>query len=379
LATEDASLGPAILSMGKVSEGLVNRLGDEPETEAGVIPLDRALRYLNPGLLNLVHIGVGFAVANQFIGLRYALVWLGITGVRNMVADIFSVRGARLSEWNLRSINFNNVARSLFWTGFSVPILGFVKNQFDLLWPFSPDGLLFNFAKFFFIAFANGLYLASHNKLRGFDRKVVRANLFRTIISWPFASVFAPLGNLLGVPSIVQSKFWSDVVAGFVEGGSKYLKTLSLRRRDLEEIIPRIVRGDGDDKHTAILDLLYLFREEPRTRNSLRDILGLAVFQPGARKNGGGQSAAAYKDLMAAIQDDRMYRELVDFILMQYTNEIAVDLVTLVTGTFPGFRDWLTVQGRPFGVQSLFKPIPEASEKAPEAQAAEADTAVRQQ
>ena len=157
---------------------------------------------------NIFFAVVGFTVADSFIGPFYALLWLGITGFRNSIADLISSRGTHLNQWKLRSINFDNVAQSLFWTGFSVPIMGFIKSNFDTVWPWVHDGLLFNLVKFFFISLANGLYLATHNTLRGFDRKVVRANLFRSVIAWPFATIFAPLGNLIGVPSIVQTKIW---------------------------------------------------------------------------------------------------------------------------------------------------------------------------
>ena len=312
-----------ILCMGKVSEGIGNRLGDGEDPGSQVVPPGRAVRYLNHGLVNLVYAAVGFAVAYRFIGPAYACLWLGITGFRNTIADIIAYRGARLKQWTIGSVNFDNVAQSLFWTGFSVPILGFVKARFDALWPFAADGLAFNAAKFFFISFANGLYLAAHNKLRGFDRKVIRANIFRSVIAWPFAAAFAPLGNLAGIPSIVQTKIWSDVIAGFIEGGNKYLKVVRLRRRDVEEIVPRALEGKKEERCIAALDLLFLFREEPRSRNSLR------------------ASAAA---LSAAMRDESLDRRLVDYIVTRHSGEVAVDLASLVADTLPEFRDWLEAE-----------------------------------
>jgi hypothetical protein len=351
---------PAIISMGKISEGTVNRLGEEAEADA--IPLWRACRYLNSSLLNALHVAVGFLVAYHFIGAPYACVWLGITGIRNMVADIVSRRGPRLTEWTVKSIHFNNVARSMFWTGFSIPILGFVKAQFDANWQLETTGAFYNFSKFFFIALANGLYIASHNTLRGFDKRVVRANFFRSVISWPFASVFSPLGNLVEIPSIVQAKIWSDIVAGVIEGTGKFLKVLRLRRRDLEEILPRVVKGSPDDKNVAILDLLFLYREEPRTRESLR-----AVF---------GAGEISCSDLLNALQDEQVHRELVDFILAQYANEGAADLVSLAGGTLPAFLDWLSAQDNDQSAGNAFAraaaPAPTSS-AAPEQAAREAD------
>lgn len=207
-------------------------------------------------------------------------------------------------------------------------------------------GFVYTAVKFFFISFANGLYIASHNKLRGFDRKVIRANLFRTIISWPFATVFAPLGNAMGIPSIVQSKIWSDVVAGFIEGGGKYFKTLRLRRRDVEEMVPRIIECKKEERAIAVLDLLYLFREEPRSRNSLKAAL---LSRPARRgrvtgtrtKASGGLGPEALPALAAVFENEKLDRLLVDYSLTRHQKEMAVDLVRLITETLPEFRSWL--------------------------------------
>jgi hypothetical protein len=332
---------PEIVSLGKISGGSVNVVGDESGEGNVAIPLVKAFRYLNPTVKNYLYTFIGFIVANYFIGTGYALLWLGITGFRNSIADLISNRGARLSEWKLKSINFDNVAQSLFWTGFSVPILGFIKANFDAVWPWGTEGVLFNMAKFFFISFANGLYLAAHNTLRGFDKKVVRANIFRSVIAWPFATAFAPLGNLLNIPSIVQAKIWSDVVAGFIEGGSKYLKVVRLRRQNLEEIVPHILEPDGEEKYIAILDLLYLFKEEPRTESSMKAVFGLArgpvVFSPRAAKT----DMKSFEELRRALGGERLDDELADFILSRYEQEMAADLVSLVADTLPAVREWM--------------------------------------
>ena len=343
---ELVAAAPVILSMGKISSGAPNLLGDEPEIEGAYISPTRVWRYLNPTLVNLIFAAIGFLVANHYIGPFYACLWLFITGFRNSIADLVASRGTRLSEWNLKSVNFGNVTRSLFWTGFSVPILGFVKTQFDVFWPLANDGLLFNSVKFFFIAFSNGLYLATHNTLRGFDRKVVRANFFRSVIAWPLATIFAPLGNLAGIPAIVQSKIWSDFVAGFIEGGSKYLLVLKLRRRDLEEIIPRVISGDRDDRFAAILDLLYLFREEPRTEGSLRAALDTPTQLEVILKDDKDARKYSFHEFNEAVMSERCDHELVDYILAHYGHETAVELTGLVASTLPSLREWLTARSK---------------------------------
>ena len=338
----------AVLCMGKTSSGYTARIGDEGESGMEQIPLSRAWRYLNPGLVNLMHVMVGFLVAQRFIGVSYAFLWLFITGFRNSIADLVAGRGTRIREWNLKSVNFGNVARSLFWTGFSVPILGFVKAKFDVLWPGPADGLLFDAVKFFFISFSNGLYLAAHNTLRGFDRKVVRANFFRSVLAWPFATITAPLGNLLGIPSIVQAKIWSDFVAGFIEGGAKYVSVLKLRRRDLEEIIPQVISGDEEERCTALLDLLFLFREEPRTASSLVTILAPDYRPLGIFKVDSDTKPCSFDDLHKAVMDERFDSNFVDFMLARYTPDMSVELLDLATITLPSFRTWLGSHARRF-------------------------------
>jgi len=339
VTADAARTAPTILSMGKVSAGAPNLVGDENAT--AVVPLRKVSRYLNPLLVNLAYALIGFAVATHFIGYFYAFLWLFITGFRNSIADLVAGRGTRLSEWHLKSINFGNVSRSLFWTGFSVPILGFVKERFDVIWPWETTGFLFNGVKFFFISFSNGLYLATHNTLRGFDRKVVKANFFRSVIAWPFATVFAPVGSLLGIPSIVQAKIWSDFVAGFIEGGDKYLKVLRLRRRDLAEIVPLVVSEDEDDRFTALLDLLFLFREEPRTRNSLKTVLDPGYRPMGLIKLDTDTRASSLEQLRESVMDEHLDQALLNFILVRNTPEVSAELMDLVVRTLPAFRDWI--------------------------------------
>jgi hypothetical protein len=229
-----------------------------------------------------------------------------------------------------------------------VPILGFVKSNFDIVWPWAQDGMFFNLAKFFVISFANGLYLAAHNTLRGFDKKVVRANFFRSVIAWPFAAVFAPLGNVLKIPSIVQTKIWSDFVAGFIEGGGKYMAVLRLRRHNIEEIIPRIIENEGEEKYIAILDLLYLYREEPRTRNSLISLFELSSSPVSTLWSGkseaGGKGMAPTRplsDLLGVLDRPMLDEELTAFILSRYDEDMGTDLVGLVAETLPPLRNWL--------------------------------------
>lgn len=340
-----AAHGINIYSMGKIAEGSLAAVQDAGMEEAGGNPAiepRRAWRYLNPLFKESVYAVIGFIVAASFIGPSYALLWLFITGFRNAIADLAATRGTKLSEWKLKGINFDNVAQSLFWTGFSVPILGFVKTGFDSLWPWAQDGILFNTIKFFFISFANGAYLATHNTIRGFEKEVVKANFFRSVIAWPFATIFAPLGNLVGIPSIVQAKIWSDFVAGFIEGSGKYVKILKLRRKSVMELLPLVVQPGGEARCMAILDLLYLFNEEPRTQSSLR-----SVFDPPALvkallgKTALLENPVAFADLRRALYREGLGKELMDYVLLRYDEERASDLTDLVNEALPAARGWL--------------------------------------
>jgi hypothetical protein len=351
--TPEAEAGPhdPVISMGKSTHFVPNRIGDE--TDVSPIPLDHAVRYLNPVLRNLFYVGVGFTVATITIGWQYALVWFGITSLRHVIVDLVARRGSRVREWSLREIDFRNIARSLFWTGFSVPILAFVKAEFDLLWPLGAFGPTYQFAKFFFIAFVNGLYLMAHNRLRGFEKGVAGANFFRTILSWPFASLFAPFGDLLFIPSIVQSKIWSDIVGGIIEGSGKFIRSVGLTRRDLSEIIPLSRSEDETERYTSILDLLYIFGREPRARNSMReiffgkrntlermgDVLKRRAVVPQQRE-------AEYRSLAAWFDHMGNYHKLADFVIEHYSQDWALMLIDLLEKQYLHFRDWLSREQR---------------------------------
>ncbi|MGO9310594.1 MAG: hypothetical protein ACLQDL_16425 [Spirochaetia bacterium] len=339
--------GDAIISMGKSTHFITNKIGDEHDVAP--IPLGRALRYLNPVLLNFLCVGVGFLLTVVTIGWEYALVWFGITGLRHVIVDLVARRGSRVREWSLREIDYRNIARSLFWTGVSVPLLAFVKWQFDLLWPFATTGHLYQFSKFFCISFVNGLYLVMHNVLRGFEKGVTRANFFRNIISWPFASLFAPAGDVLLIPTIVQSKLWSDVVGGFIEGWGKFIRSVGLTRRDLSEIIPLSRAEEEPVRSTAILDLLYIFGRETRARNSMREIffgkrnllerLGDVLRGRKARPL---RREEEYRDLAAWFDHVDNYHLLADFVIAHYSPEWALMLIDLMERQYLRFRDWLS-------------------------------------
>jgi hypothetical protein len=265
-----------------------------------------------------------------------------------VIVDLAARRGHWIGEWSLREVDFRNIARSLFFTGFSVPLLAFVKSSFDSLWPFAVSGPSFQFTKFFVIAFVNGLYLMIHNRLRGFEKGVARTNFFRTILSWPFASLFAPIGDLVFIPSIVQSKFWSDVVGGLIEGSGKFMRSVGLTRRDLSDIIPLTCAAEETLRFTAILDLLYIFQRETRARNSMRELffgrrnrlewLGDMIRRRRAKAQA---LTGEYLSLVAWFGHESNYQKLSDFVISHYSQEWALMLIDLIARQYFRFYEWL--------------------------------------
>jgi len=350
-----------IVCMGKQLPPLPNKVGDEKEIE--LISFWRFWKYLNPGLKNMLRLFTGFSVAlywmmnfqfeaNLFLGAVFAAIWFIITFNRNILVDLIASSGTDFKRWSLHNVNFDNAYQSLLWTGFSVPVMGLVKNNFDLLWPYMKTGMLYESSKFFFICIANGIYISTHNRLRNFDRSVIKANFFRSVLSWPVAAVFAPAGNLIGAPSIVQAKFWSDVVAGFIEGGAKFSQRFILRKRDLTEILPRLYSEERNERLTAMLDILYIWARAPRGKTCLRLLflnkpsLGERVWK---RRNESSEETKArakryqalYHRLVELFSFAGMLSILSEYALKNFSGRDAVELSNLIGAEAEDFLAWL--------------------------------------
>ncbi len=361
-----------VICMGKIGKPIRNLVGDEPDSK--VITFTQFWTYLNPTLKSVLRILVGFAVAFtwmnfQFMlvtGMTFASLWFFITGIRNLLVDLIASSGSDFKNWSLRNVNWDNLAQSLFWTGFSVPILGLVKLQFDALWPYPEGtvevphllgftliqgGMIFELVKFLFLCVANGLYITTHNRIRNFDRRVRRANFWRTLMAWPFATAFSPLGNLLGIPSIVQAKFWSDFVAGFIEGSGKFNQRFVLRQRDLSELLPRLGSLDRDTRLTAMLDILFIWARQPRGKTCLRQLLlQIPTFKewwrgsqltPAERQARQAVFHGYFVQLKALFDDPGCLVILSEFILKNFRHREAVILTDIVGSEVEAFRFWL--------------------------------------
>jgi len=359
--TEPTPIGSEsdVVCMGKIGKPFRNYVGDESDIEF-VAPL-QFLTYLNPAIKELIRIAVGYLVAFyafyqidpehfEVMALMFASIWFGITFFRNFFVDLIAASGFHIKSWALRNVNFDNISQSLFWTGFSVPILGIVKFYYDAHCPLAKDTMAFEAAKFFFLCISNGLYITAHNRLRNFDRKVIRANFFRTVLAWPFATLFSPIGNFFEILSIVQTKFWSDVVAGIIEGSGKYRQRFILRKRDLSELLPRLNSSEREIRLTAMLDIIYIWAIQPRGKTCLHQILlqKLSFWErwkkrqtPEEKKRQEELFKSYFEKLLELFGDPGCLNLMCEFVMKNYQGREAVILTGLIGENSESFLSWL--------------------------------------
>ncbi|MFZ2957306.1 MAG: hypothetical protein WA705_10490 [Candidatus Ozemobacteraceae bacterium] len=350
-----------IICMGKIVKPIRNCVGDEDQVE--LIGLNRFLTYLNPFLKNLLRILIGFTAAYfgmqlafgtapefQFQCIKFAVLWLSITFIRNVLVDLIAASGLHFKAWSHHNVNFDNASQSLFWTGFSVPVLNLVKNNFDIFWTGITVGFVYEGSKFFFLCLANGLYITTHNRLRNFDPRVIWANFFRSVFAWPFATIFSPVGNFFQIPSTVQTKFWSDCVGGIIEGGGNYRQRFRIRLRDLTELLPRLDTSDREGRLTSMLDILYIWAHQPRGSTCLRQLLlqQQSWFDRWRRKIPPEDHEKIvrrymhfYDRLVELFGDPGCLNILNDFVLKNYQDREAVILTEVIGRHSEPFLGWL--------------------------------------
>jgi len=280
-------------------------------------------QYLNSGIKNGLKILLGFvpafltfALTKEWWFLAYfgALIWFGITGLRNIIQSVAGGGGIRRSpllRWN-SYVSWDRISDSLLFTGFSVPLLDYlVKSRIldDMFGVTTSSSPLILYSV---MAMANGLYICGHNLFRGLPKSAAVGNLFRSILSIPLAVAFnSLLGALLGAAGIlavdlvlqkwaaVISKLASDCVAGVIEGLADRLTNIRMRRHDYRvkldqlfdtyaalellfpeenileilespkqfiEIINTEARGLEKIMIINALDLLYFWMYQPRAR-----------------------------------------------------------------------------------------------------------------
>ena len=289
-------------------------------------------RHLNTGVKNIAKVVIGFIPAfltfyltKDWWLLAYfgAVIWFGITGLRNILQSI--VGGGGLMRSSLLSwkdyISWGRVADSLLFTGFSVPLLDYLVKHLLLAKGLNVTTTTNPILLYTVIALANGIYISSHNTFRGLPPGAIVGNFFRTVISIPVAVAFnAIIFKILlssGVPiaaayaglqvwAAVISKTASDVVAAVIEGAADRQHNLIQRRIDYDKKLVQVhdmysqlellfpdesvfellqnprelaatLRTKADDvlRRMSInaLDLLYFWMYQPRAETALRRLV----------------------------------------------------------------------------------------------------------
>jgi hypothetical protein len=248
-----------------------------------------------------------------------AFIWLGITGVRNIIQAVLGGGGWRrydLLRWN-DFISWQRIADSLMYTGISVPLLDLCVKTLLLQKGMGLTAEANPVAVYSVIALVNGCYIAGHNLFRGLPRAAIVGNLFRALPAILLSILFsAGLSMILGVCGVanvsfiiqqwaaVISKAASDCVAGVIEGYADRMKNIRLRLSDyrvklaqlfstyskLELLFPEddvlemlkspktLIKSIGNEELERImivnaLDLLYFRMYQPQADNAVNIIM----------------------------------------------------------------------------------------------------------
>ena len=298
--------------------------------EAEVASKRPGLRYLNTRTANTIKVSVGFVLALSsflitqnwwFLALFGAPIWFMITGVRNIFQAVLAgggLRNASLLRWK-DYVNWSRISDSLLFTGISVPLLELTLRWWLLGQVFSITSTSNPVIFFTVVSTANGLYIASHNILRGLQKEAVIGNLFRSALAIPLALVYnSILVGLfmalsleealptLAAASAIISKASSDTVAGFIEGMADRRTNMQMRHWDYRSKLRRFFAcfaslqlllpeedvylmlsdpkrmfsnqsGNINDLEKSLLihslDLMYFFMYQPRGRTKMEDML----------------------------------------------------------------------------------------------------------
>jgi len=293
-------------------------------------PLRISWRYLNSRIKNFTKVMLGFipafatfALTKDWWVLAYlgAFIWFGITGVRNIIQSVLGGGGFRRSpliRWN-DYVSWDRLSDSLLYTGFSVPLLDYLVKTVLMDQGFGINTSTNAPMLYACMAIANGIYLFTHNLIRGLPRAAAYGNLFRSVLSIPVAVILnALIGAVLASAGIVNpsgvlqnwaaviSKAASDFVAGIIEGFADRYANIRLRLRDyrqkfkaildvyadLEMLYPhmktfQVLNAPTIQKKSAkaeaielehyimlhALDLLYFWMYQPRAHIALREFL----------------------------------------------------------------------------------------------------------
>ncbi len=245
-----------VLPLGGVGVFPGNRLGGG-ET-GGRRP--RPWLYVNTLWVNLAFVAAGFipamlafrATQTGFLALWGAPLWFFVTGSRNIVQAVISGGGLwRHSDLGWKDyVSWTRLSESLFYTGFSVPLLELGVRYLVLQKGLGLTAATSPATVFLTIAAVNGVYLMSHNLYRGLPTAAAYANLGRSLSAAPVAVLYNAIlyaalklfevpnaeGWLIAASTLV-AKTASDTAAAIIEGYFDRQATARLRQRDVGEVI----------------------------------------------------------------------------------------------------------------------------------------------
>ena len=286
--------------------------------------LENPWKYLNTNLKNSLKVLIGFIPAfltfcltKDWWLLAYfgAVIWFGITFSRNIIQSVLGGGGLRRSPllpWN-SLVSWSRIADSLLYTGFSVPLLDYLVKTLLLDKSLGITTTTNPIMLYAVMGLANGIYICSHNIIRGLPRSAAIGNLFRSVLSIPVAVLLnAFIGAMLQVTAVpdvtgelqkwaaVISKFASDCVAAVIEGLADRQVNIRARltgyRTKIDQLFAVFARLDIQFPEEDVLDILqspkmmletldYEARNEEKLIivNAL-DLMYFWMYQPRARK-----------------------------------------------------------------------------------------------
>lgn len=311
-----------IVTLGGLGGNSENRL--ESDESVASERLENPWKYLNTNLKNTLKVLLGlipafltFYLTKDWWLLAYfgAFIWFGITGFRNIIQSVLGGGGLRRSPllpWN-SLVSWSRISDSLLYTGFSVPLLDYLVKTLLLDKMLGITTATDPIMLYAVMGLANGIYISSHNAIRGLPKSATVGNFFRSIIAIPVAIVLnSIIGGLLlsaGVPDVsgalqkwaaIISKFASDCVAAVIEGLADRQTNIKARlaayRTKISQLFGVFSRLDLQFPEEDVLDMLqspkmmmqtldYEARDQEKLIivNAL-DLMYFWMYQPRARK-----------------------------------------------------------------------------------------------
>ena len=305
--------------LGRNSENIIGR-----QKSAVKERLEQPWKCLNTNLKNTLKVLFGFipafltfSLTKDWWLLAYfgAFIWFGITGFRNIIQSVLGGGGLRRSPllpWN-SLVSWSRIADSLLYTGFSVPLLDYLVKTLLLDKGMGITTTTNPVMLYAVMGLANGIYISTHNAVRGLPKSATIGNFFRSIIAIPVAILLNGfIGALLmsaGVPdssgilqkwAAIISKFASDCVAAVIEGladrQTNILARLGGYRTKISQLFTVFSRLDLQFPEEDVLEMLQspkMFMEtlnyEARDQEKLiivnaLDLMYFWMYQPRARK-----------------------------------------------------------------------------------------------